>query len=79
MLQLMLFLLAAVPPMGGAPDRVILRDPMQGPTPVTDKWVGPTKIYDCRTPEEDRVALDQRLHGETPKCWPKELDQKPQR
>ena len=76
MLQLLILMLAAVQPGQGIPDRVIFRDPLQGATPVTDKWVGPAKIYDCRTPEEDRVALDQRLHGETPQCWPKELDQK---
>ena len=81
MLQLVIFMLAAAMPQVGTgpPDRVILRDPMQGPTPVTDKWIGPAKIYDCKTEADDRIALDQRLHGETPRCWPKELDQKQQR
>ena len=77
MLQLFALMLAVGPPTI-APGAGILdmRDRTQAVGPVSDKWILPPKIYDCKTEAEDRAALDQRLHGETPQCWPKELEQK---
>jgi hypothetical protein len=70
MLQLLL-MLAAAPPMNGVPDRVIFRDPQNGPTPVTDLWIIPPKLADCRTAQEEEVALDHRRHGEMEQCAPR--------
>ena len=71
MLQLIIFMLAAVPPNQGIPDRVVFRDPLQGPTAVTDLWIIPPKLPDCRTAQEEEVALDHRRHGEMEQCAPR--------
>lgn len=71
MLQLlMLMLLAAQQPGAGPSERVILRDPMQGPTPVTDKYLLPPKLKDCRTDAEVQAALDARRYGDQEPCDP---------
>jgi hypothetical protein len=72
MVQLMLTLLflAAAPPMGGAPNRVILRDRLEGPTPVTDKFLIPPKLKDCRTEADVRAALEARRYGDLEPCDP---------
>ena len=82
MVQLFLVMLAmgqaAGSPGPGAGQRLI-QDRGQAATPVTQMNLIPPKIYDCRTAEEERVALDQRLSGETPQCWPKSLQQNSRR
>lgn len=76
MLQLLLMMFAAMPPSAGVPDRVILRDPQQGPTPVTDLFVIPPKIPDCRTDEQIRHALQEKADGYLQSCDPpKSADQ----
>ena len=70
MLQLISLLLLAQPIPGGIPERVIFRDPLQGPTPVTDKWIIPPKIPDCRNSQEEEKALAQRANGELESCDP---------
>jgi len=71
MLQLLLMLAAAAPPQNGIPDRVIFRDPVQGPTPVTNLWIIPPKIPDCRNPQEEQVAIEQMHNGDPGQCVPK--------
>ena len=70
MLQLLLLVLAAVPPGAGMPDRVILRDPQNGPTPVTNLYLIPPKLHDCRTDAEVQAALEKRRYGEQEPCDP---------
>ena len=70
MLQLISLMLLAAPVPNGIPDRVIFRDPIQGPTPVTDKWIIPPKVPDCRNAEEEERALSQRANRERESCDP---------
>ena len=70
MLQLvMLMLLAAQSGPGpGSPARIDLRDRLQGPTPVMDKFLIPARPPNCRTAEEEQIALEQIRHGELGQC-----------
>ena len=70
MLQLVLSMLLAAPPMNGVPDRVIFRDPQNGPTPVTDLWIIPPKVPECKNDQQIQQALDQKAHGELQSCDP---------
>ena len=71
MLQLMLtMLLLAVPPMGGAPDRVVNRERAEGVTPATNTFLLTPKIKDCRTDADVRAALDARRYGDLEPCDP---------
>jgi hypothetical protein len=71
MFQLFLLMLLAAPQMPGSlPDRVILRDPMQGPMPVTDKVLIPQKIPDCKTDAEIQKALAEKVNGDLQSCDP---------
>lgn len=68
-LMLMMFLAAAqVGP--GLGTRLDMRDRLQGPTPVTDKFLLPPKIPDCRTKEEADQAVAAKRAGEWEKCDP---------
>lgn len=70
MLQILALLLLAQMPGSGPSHRVILRDPLQGPTPVNDKFVIPPKLHDCRTDAEVRAALEARRYGDQEPCDP---------
>lgn len=50
-------------------NRGILRDPLRGPTPVTDKDLRPTRPPDCRTQFEAARAVEQVRNGEKGDCW----------
>lgn len=68
MLQLVILLFAA-PAMAGPPDRVNLRDRLEGPTPVTDKWIIPPKAPDCKNAQQEQVAIEQIRNGELGQCF----------
>jgi hypothetical protein len=70
MLQLIMAMLVAGPEMGGVPDRVILRDPQNGPTAVTDLWIIPPKVPDCKTDQQIRQALEEKARGDQQSCDP---------
>ena len=71
MLQLIPLLLFAQP-MLSVPDRVILRDPQNAATPAMTGWVLlPPKVPDCRTDQEEQIALEQRRNGDPEMCDPK--------
>ena len=72
MLQLMMtmLLLAAAPPIVGGPERVNLRDRLEGPMPVNDKYLLPPKLKDCRTEADVRAALEARRYGDQEPCDP---------
>jgi hypothetical protein len=71
MLQLAIpIFLFAAPVMNGVPDRVIFRDPQNGPTPVTDLWIVPPKIPDCRNDEQIQKALAEKANGDPQSCDP---------
>lgn len=69
MLQLLTLLIAATPIAGGVPDRIILRDPQQGPTAVSDKFMIPQKAPDCRTQVDVQRALEQLRQGDPGDCF----------
>jgi hypothetical protein len=69
MLQLVIPLLLAAPAMNGVPDRVIFRDPT-GPTPVTDLWIIPPKIPDCKNDQQIQRALAEKANGDPQSCDP---------
>lgn len=50
-------------------NRGVLRDPMRGPTPVTDKDLRPSRPPDCRTDAEVQRAVEQVRNGELGDCW----------
>jgi hypothetical protein len=68
----MLYLLVALMLAPGASigeNRILLRDPQQGPTPVTDKYlVANVQIRDCANPEEVQRAQEERIKGWDPEC-----------
>ena len=70
MMQLLMLLALAAQntPAPTTGDRVIFRDPIQGPTAVTDKFLIPPKIPDCRTDAQIQQALAQRANGELESC-----------
>ena len=70
MLQLFAFILLAQGAGPGAAERLLLRDRLQGPTPVTDKFLLPPKLKDCRTDEDVRAALNARRYGDQEPCDP---------
>ena len=71
MTNLFLLLLAAqLQPGQGAAERVDGRDRIQGPMPVTDKFLIPPKIPDCRTQAQADAAVQAKRVGEYEKCDP---------
>jgi len=69
MLQLLtLILLAQAGP--STVERFLQHDRIQGPTPVTDKFLLPPKLKDCRTEADVRAALDARRYGDQEPCDP---------
>jgi hypothetical protein len=69
MVPLFMALLLAPPGNGSiGENRIILRDPIQGAMPVTDKDLIPARLPDCQTQEqEQRVRLEQ-IRGESEEC-----------
>jgi hypothetical protein len=72
MVHLLMALMLA--PGGGAigDNRFILRDPLRGPTPVTDKDLRPVRPPDCRTELEVQRAVSQVRNGEQGECFVKD-------
>lgn len=66
----LLLLLAAQQPGPGTAERMVDRDRTQGVTPVTDLFLIPPKIPDCRTKEEVDAAAQAKQAGEFEKCDP---------
>lgn len=60
---------------------VMLRDPQQGPTPVTDKYIVSRGPAVCSTPEDLRRAREESIKGYEPECIvPRKADtEQPQR
>ncbi len=53
-------------------NRFILRDPLRGPTPVTDKDLRTARPPDCRTVEEVQRAVEQVRNGGIGECFVKD-------
>jgi hypothetical protein len=53
-------------------NRVILRDPLRGPTPVTDKDLRPSRAPYCRTEVDVQRAVEQVRNGEPGDCFVKD-------
>jgi hypothetical protein len=69
MVHLLIALLIAGPGSGSiGTSRMILRDPQQGATPVTDKYLIPERVPDCTTPEQVQRANEERIKGWDPEC-----------
>ena len=69
MVHLLIALLLAAPGSGSiGVNRMILRDPQQGATPVTDKYLIPERVPDCTTPEQVQRANEERIKGWDPEC-----------
>jgi hypothetical protein len=68
---MVLFLMALMlaPPAGTiGENRLILRDPQQGPMPVTDKYIVYRGTPECTTPHQKQAAAVARIKGLTPDC-----------
>ncbi len=70
MLQLLTLIMLVQTPGPSAAEKFLQRDRMQGPTPVTDKFLLPPKLKDCRTEADVRAALDARRFGDQEPCDP---------
>ena len=49
-------------------NRMILRDPQQGPTPVIDKFLIPSRVPECADRYQAQRAAEQRIRGFEPEC-----------
>lgn len=68
MLPVLLAMLMAAPGSNSiGTSRMILRDPQQGPTPVT-KFIIPTRLPDCTTPAEIQQARVDEMKGWEAQC-----------
>ena len=54
-------------------NRGVLRDPLRGPTPVTDKDLRPTRPPDCKSDAEVQHAVWQVRNGEKGDCWVRDV------
>lgn len=69
MVHLLLALVLAGPGSGSIGEsRMILRDPQQGPTAVTDLYLIPERVPDCTTPQQVQRANEERIKGWDPEC-----------
>lgn len=76
---LMAFLLAAPGSTSIGENRMILRDPQQGPMPVTDKFLIPSRVPDCADWQQIQRAQEERIKGWEPECIiPRKADQQRQ-
>lgn len=58
-------------PVGGSVGEArsfMLRDPQQGPTPVSDKYLIPERAPTCATPEQIQHARVEIIKGYEPEC-----------
>ena len=70
MFHLLIAMLLVQPNSGSiGENRLLLYDRAQGPTPVTDKDLRPTRLPDCRTAAEVQVTLQQIRNGEPELCF----------
>ena len=53
----------------------LIQDRAQAPTPVTDKFLIPTRPPNCRNAEEEQIALEQIRHGELGQCMVRDQSQ----
>jgi hypothetical protein len=59
-------------------NRMILRDPQQGPTPVTSMFLIPARVPDCADRYQAQRAAEERIRGFEPECMlPLKSDPKP--
>ena len=67
---LLLMAMMLGPPMNGSigENRMILRDPQAGPTPVIDKFLIPSRVPDCADRYQAQRAAEQRIRGFEPEC-----------
>ena len=76
---LMAMLLAAPNPGSSIPERrMTLRDQLQGPTPVTDKMLIPSRVPDCVGSDQIRQAEDEKIKGWEPECMLPRIDRSKQ-
>lgn len=71
MVPLLFAMLMMAPPNNGSigENRMVLRDPQQGPMPVTDKFLIPSRVPDCNDPRERQRAAEARIKGwQIPEC-----------
>ena len=73
MLQLLSLIMLIQTPGPSPSQRFLLHDRIQGPTPVSDKYLLPPKLKDCRTDAEIQAALDARRFGDQEPCDPDPL------
>ena len=70
MVPLLLALVLAPPAGAGSigESRMILRDPQQGPTPVTSLFMIPARVPDCADRYQAQRAAEERIRGFDPEC-----------
>ena len=70
MMPLLLALVLAPPVSGGSigENRITLRDPQQGPTPVTGMFMIPARVPDCADRYQAQRAAEERIRGFEPEC-----------
>ena len=64
----LMLLLAQNAEVGPGAGTRLIHDRARAPTPVTDKFLIPTRPPNCRTAEEEQIALEQIRHGELGQC-----------
>lgn len=80
MVPLLLALVLAPPASGGSigENRMILRDPQQGPMPVTGMFMIPARVPDCADRFQAQRAAEERIKGFEPECMlPLKSESKP--
>jgi hypothetical protein len=74
MIHLLMAMMIAAPGSGSIGEsRMILRDPQQGPTAVTDKDLRPGRLPYCRSDAEVQRAVEQVRNGETGDCFVRDV------
>jgi hypothetical protein len=69
MVQLFVLLLLAAPGPGTG-NFMSIRERIQAPTPVSDKFLIPPKIPDCRNDQQIQQALAEKANGDPQSCDP---------
>ena len=70
MLQLLMLMMAVTPVGPGPGNFTSIRERIQAPSPVTDLYLIPPKVPDCRTDAEIQQALAQKANGDPQSCDP---------
>ena len=69
MVHLLIAMLLAGPGTGSiGENKMMFRDPQQGPMAVSDKYLIPARVPDCTTPEQVQRASEERIKGWDPEC-----------